>query len=135
MKLGGKKILLACGVVNAAIVLYHIAFLFFGMGENYDSRLPALTLAVAGVFVVFTAYTISGAGIIRRLPLMKPALAIPATIYTLYGLALLLQRAGILATPGTPDERNFLFGFFVAAGAIALGIGHFIGLRTADERA
>ena len=129
MQLNGTKILLGCAILNAAIVLYHIWFLFFGMGENYNPGLPSMTAAVAAIFLVFTAYALSGAGIIRRLPLLKTGLAIPATIYTLYGLALLLQR-----TTGGYDSGEIIARVVLGTGVLALGVAHFIGMRTAAGR-
>jgi hypothetical protein len=129
MKLEGKTILLACGILSAAIALYHVGFLAFSMGEEYDPRLPELTVTIALLFVVFSAYAFSGAGAVRRLPLLKAGLAVPAAIYTLYGTALLLQRAHVIPSPAELDWTNIVFGGVVGIGALALGIGHFIGLR------
>ena len=131
MRLDGRKILLGCGIISAAIALYHVGFFAFGMGEAYDPRLPAHTLAVAALFGVFAAYGLSGAGVIRRLPWLKFGLAIPATIYTLYGTGLLLQRMGIIASPAALDWTNIVVGSILGTGALTLGIAHFVGMRTA----
>jgi hypothetical protein len=51
----------------------------------------ALTLASAAIFLVFGLYALSGAGDLRRLPIMKIALAGVAVIYLLRGIGGLLE--------------------------------------------
>jgi hypothetical protein len=50
---------------------------------------PALiALAIAAILAVWAAYAFAGAGLIRRLPLMRTALVAIAIIYLLRGLVL-----------------------------------------------
>jgi hypothetical protein len=45
-----------------------------------------LTLAIVAVFVVWSGYGLSGAGVVRRLPLLRVGLYAIAVIYLLRGL-------------------------------------------------
>lgn len=66
---------------------------FFGAGEAMAAMseqglwYPAIvTAGIATVLFVWSAYAFSGAGMIRRLPLLKTALFIIGTIFLLRGL-------------------------------------------------
>ncbi|MGI9112095.1 MAG: hypothetical protein ACR2GT_07860 [Gaiellaceae bacterium] len=86
------------GWANLAIAAAHVIGLisartFFGwVGIEHEMRelaeqgaaLPyILTLITAGFFLVFGLYALSGAGELRRLPLLRPALILIAVIYVL----------------------------------------------------
>ncbi len=113
-----------------AIAILHLAIIFLGpeayvafgapdLGalEAQGSRTPdLLTLVLVVVFTVFGLYALSGAGTIRRLPLLAVGLIAIGTIYTLRGLGViaeLLQLAGGAAVPA----RQVLFSL------VSLGIG------------
>jgi len=96
--------LIAGGALSAAASLLHIAVIaggpswyrFFGAGEGMarlaerGSLTPTLvTLGIAGVLAIWSAYAFSGAGLIPRLPLMRTALVLISTIYLLRGLVLI----------------------------------------------
>ena len=80
---------------------------FFGAGEplarmaERGSPVPALvTMGIAIVLAIWAAYAFAGAGLIRRLPLMRTALVAISAIYLARGLIIvpvLLQ----------PDARPF----------------------------
>lgn len=91
------------GVLSAAAALIHLAIIaggpdwyrFFGAGEGMarmaelGSPTPALiTLAIAGLLFAWSAYAFAGAGLIRKLPLMRAALLAISAIYLLRGLVL-----------------------------------------------
>ncbi len=95
--------LIGAGVLSAAAAVLHLAVIaggpdwyrFFGAGEpmaraaERGSAAPAvLTLAIAVVLAVWAAYAFAGAGLIRRLPLMRTALVAITTVYLLRGLIL-----------------------------------------------
>src|SRR5688572_7141260 len=94
-------ILVAAG--SLAVTLLQIAILFvgpagyryFGAGDlaplaEQGSTLPALiTSLLVVLFATWGAYALSGAGVIRRLPLLRVALVLIAAIYTLRGLAVI----------------------------------------------
>ncbi len=88
------------GWSNIAIAAGHVigliwAWSFFGsVGIEEEMRelatqgvaLPyVLTLITAGAFVVFGLYALSGAGDLRRLPLLRACLASIAAVYILRG--------------------------------------------------
>jgi hypothetical protein len=96
--------LIAGGVLSAAASVLHLAVIvggpdwyrFFGAGEGMarlaeqDSWTPVLiTLGIAGVLAVWAAYAFSGAGLIRRLPLLRTALVLISAVYLLRGLVLI----------------------------------------------
>ncbi len=95
--------LIAGGVLSAVAALLHLAVIiggpdwyrFFGAGEGMarlaevGSPTPALiTLAIAALLSVSAAYAFAGAGLLRRLPLMRTALLTITSIYLLRGLVL-----------------------------------------------
>jgi hypothetical protein len=95
--------LVAGGVLSAAAALLHVAVIFggpdwyrfFGAGEGMarlaelGSSKPALiTLAIAAILSIWAAYAFAGAGLLRRLPLMRTALVAITGIYLLRGLVL-----------------------------------------------
>ena len=96
--------LVAAGMMSAAASFLHVAtiaggpewYRFFGAGEamaraaERGSPMPALvTAAIAFILLVWAAYAFSGAGLLRRLPLLRTALLLITAIYLLRGLALL----------------------------------------------
>lgn len=103
------------GVLSAAASVLHLAVIvggpdwyrFFGAGEDMarmaeqGSLIPTLvTLGIAGVLALWSAYAFAGAGLILRLPLMRTALVLISAIYLLRGLVLipafLLNPGGVL---------------------------------------
>ncbi len=95
--------LLAGGVLSALAAILHRAVIvggpnwyrFFGAGEGMarmaeQGRLEPIliTLAIAALLGIWAAYAFAGAGVIRRLPLMRTALVAISAIYLLRALAL-----------------------------------------------
>lgn len=95
--------LIAGGVLSALAALLHLTVIiggpawyrFFGAGEGMaraaerGSATPALiTLVIACTLALWAAYAFSGAGLIRRLPLLRTGLVVIAAIYLLRGLLL-----------------------------------------------
>lgn len=93
--------LVAGGWLSLAASALHIAVIaggpdwyrFFGAGEELarmaeqGSLVPAgITLVIALVLAVWAAYAFAGAGLIRRLPLMRTALVTITAIYLVRGL-------------------------------------------------
>ena len=132
-----NRFFLAAAALNAVAALLHLAcialgapwYRALGAGEAM-ARLAAaghprptlFALAVASVLLVWAGYALSGAGAIRRLPLLKPVLCAITAIYLLRGLgfvALMPYFAGNSLT------------FWVVSSAICLGLGllHLIGLK------
>jgi hypothetical protein len=98
----GNKLLIGGGISSLAIAVLHIAIIiigipayrsFGGVGDNFANMLEAgsvlptlLTSSVTLVFAIFGCYALSGAGAIRRLPLLRTGLIVVASIYLLRGL-------------------------------------------------
>jgi hypothetical protein len=99
------------GWLSLAAALLHVGVIiggpdwyrFFGAGEDMARMAerglwtPALiTLGIAIVLAIWAAYGFAGAGLIRRLPLMRTALVAISAVYLLRGLfiiPLMLQPA------------------------------------------
>ena len=93
--------LLIGGGLTALASLLHVAIIlsgpswyrFFGAGERM-ARLASrgavyptvLTAAIAVVLGIWSLYAYSGAGLIRRLPLLRPTLAAIAAVYFIRGI-------------------------------------------------
>ena len=97
-----NKLLLFAGVLSGVAALLHIAIIiggpqwyrFFGAGEDLalmaenGSWYPAvLTFSIAVVLLVWALYAFSGAGLIRRFPLLKIGLVVISALYLIRGLA------------------------------------------------
>lgn len=97
----GRRWLLCGGVLTGAASLLHLAIIaggpdwyrFFGAGERMarlaarGSPYPAvITVGIATILAVWALYALSGAGVIRRLPLLRLALALIAAIYLARGV-------------------------------------------------
>lgn len=104
----GAGWLTAAAMLSAAGAALHLAVIvggpdwyrFFGAGEEMarmaerGSPRPALiTLAIAAVLALWSAYALAGAGRIRRLPLMRTALLAITSVYLLRGLVVIPAAA------------------------------------------
>jgi len=97
----GKRLLVLGGSVTGVAALLHVAIIiggpdwyrFFGAGERMarlaarGSIYPAaITACIAVVLGVWALYAFSGAGVIRRLPLLRLALTTIAAVYLARGI-------------------------------------------------
>lgn len=85
------------------------------------------SLVIAGMLFIWSAYALSGAGLIRRLPLLRPVLAIVTGIFLLRGIGF------YFLVPYFPGNSPT---FWVVSSGICLVIGtvHLIGLRRTRAR-
>jgi len=129
--------LIAAASADAVAALLHLGcivfgapwYRFFGAGERMaelaeaGNRYPALiSSAIAAVLLAWSAYALSGAGVIGRLPLLRIALCAIAALLLLRGFAgvpLAFMRTG----------RPSAFWWWSSAICIAMGAVHLIGLR------
>ena len=137
LEIGGwTNIVLAAGHVVGLIWAYSV---FRAVGIEEDMRrlaeqggaaLPyVVTLVVAGGFLVFGLYGLSGAGVVRRLPLLRTALVSIAAVYVLRGT--LLGGVGAVAAGDAPQ-------IVFAAVALAIGLCYAygaLGLRRSHDAA
>ena len=99
-----NKSLLFGGILSLIAALLHISIIFGGpdwyrffgageemaiMAENGSWYPPLVTSGIALVLFIWALYAFSGAGIIRKLPLLRTGLVIISGIYLLRGLAII----------------------------------------------
>lgn len=99
-----NKLLIFSGSLSVIAALLHLAIImggpqwyrFFGAGEKMASlaeqgswRPAAVTFAIAVILFIWGLYAFSGAGLTRRLPLLKTGLVVISGIYLVRGLALI----------------------------------------------
>jgi len=132
----GSGWLIVGGGLSVAAAVAHLAciagggdwYRFFGAGEavaraaESGSPVPALmTLAIAGVLGIWAAYAFSGAGRIRRLPLLRTGLVVISAVYLLRGSALFMP-----ATLGRQDLSS-VFILWSSAIVLVYGLAYAIG--------
>lgn len=127
--------LTAAGGLSAVAALLHLAciiggpdwYRFFGAGEGMarmaekGSLYPAtVTFGIAAILAIWSAYAFAGAGLLRRLPLMRTALLVITVIY--------LGR-GLVLVPMLAFRPDLVGGFAVWSSLIVLvyGITHAVG--------
>ena len=131
--------LVAGGVLSAIAALLHLAVIAGGadwyravgageemahMAERGLLRPALITVAIAALLALWSAYAFAGAGLIRRLPLMRTALVTISAIYLLRGLApipLLVLR---------PDMLD-AFALWSSLIVLAYGVAYAVGTRRA----
>ena len=124
------------GVLSLAAALLHLAVIvggpdwyrFFGAGEamaRADERgswTPALmTLGIAAVLSVWAAYAFAGAGLIRRLPLIRTALVAISAVYLARGLFIL--DPSLFRRP----DLSSSFMFWSSAVVLVYGLAYAVG--------
>jgi hypothetical protein len=131
----GERWLIAAALLSAAAAILHLAVIaggpdwyrFFGAGEEMarmaerGSPVPALvTLCIAAVLAAWSAYALSAAGKIRRLPLMRTALVAITAVYLLRGLILLPALA---INPGKVEAFDLWSSLIVLVYGIVYAVG------------
>jgi hypothetical protein len=128
--------LLAGGILSALAAVLHLAiiaggpswYLFFGAGRRmawlaaHHSPRPALiAIAIAAMLALWSAYALSGAGVIRRLPLLRLGLVTITAIY-------LLRAAALPFMLGHMPGRTPAFLVWSSVVVLVYGIVHTVGL-------
>ena len=115
--------LMHVGVIIVGPSWYHL----FGAGERFVRAaqagrwFPALfTAGIALVLAAWAAYALSAAGVIGRLPMLRPALIGITSIYLLRGFL------GPWALAGTGRSRRFII--ISSAICVVYGLVHLFGL-------
>lgn len=129
------------GILSFAVALLHIAIIFigapayryFGAGEDMataaesGSAVPAvLTLVLAAIFAIWGFYGLSGAGVIRQLPLLKITLILIGAIYTLRGFAVVQQLFQIATSSLAVAPREIVFSVV----SLIIGLAYLTGTRS-----
>jgi len=133
-----KNIFLISGaILNAIAALLHLACIYFGaplfrflgteaMAKMYESGNIAHPIIVcvilATILFSWSAYTLSGAGVIRKLPLLRFALIGITLVYLIRGLVF------PFITPYFP-ENSMLFWYCSSLIVFTFGLIHFIGIK------
>ncbi len=132
-----NKFLILAALCSGAAALLHLGciifggdwYRFFGAGEQMAQMAEAghiyptiVTLIIAGLLTIWSLYALSGAGIIIRLPLLRPALCLIAAIYLLRGVIF------IPLMPMFPDNSTT---FWILSSLICLvfGLVYALGIR------
>ncbi|CAA9322740.1 hypothetical protein AVDCRST_MAG84-1444 [uncultured Microcoleus sp.] len=129
------------GILSFAVALLHVVIIFIGApayryfsaGEDMakaaesGSAFPAvLTLVLVAVFATWGFYGLSGAGVIRRLPLLKIALILIGAVYTLRGVAVFQQFFQIVTSSAEVAPREIVFSLV----SLVIGLAYLIGTVT-----
>ena len=136
MKAPGRILLLVAAGSSAAVALLHLAILVMGPpwyrwfgARSLAAQIEGgsvlgpvlLTVAVAAVFVVWAGYGLSGAGVVRRLPLLRIGLYTIAVIYLLRGFQVVLEVPA--AAQGKLPARFAVFSAYSALAGILYLLG------------
>ena len=133
----GRNLLLAAGALDILAALIHLAaivggpswYRVLGAGEGFARAAargriePHLyTTGIAAVLLVWAAYAFSGAEMIGRLPLLRPALIAIAAIY--------LVRAAVFPAmmAMAPGRWSLTFMLTTSGIVVVMGLLHAIGL-------
>ncbi|MBA2338952.1 MAG: hypothetical protein H0V88_01030 [Pyrinomonadaceae bacterium] len=134
----GNQWLKLGGILSFAVALLHVVIIFvgasayryFGAGEDMattaesGSAFPAvLTLFLVAMFAIWGFYGLSGAGVVRRLPLLKIALILIGAVYTLRGVAVFQQLFQIATSSAEVAPREVVFSLV----SLVIGLAYLIG--------
>ena len=112
---GGAQALVVGAMLSGVAALAHLAcivigpraYRFMGAGERMARAAEAgrlrptvVTLAIAAALLVWSAYALSGAGVVRALPFTKQGLSIISAIYLARAVGFPLLR------PAFPENSN-----------------------------
>lgn len=119
--LAGLFVLAASLAHLACIVIGAKAYRLMGAGERMARAVEAgrikptlVTLAIAGVLLVWALYAFSGAGLLPPLPLTKPALSLISAVFLARAIAFPWLR------PSFPENSTT---FWLVSSGICLVIG------------
>jgi hypothetical protein len=138
-----STLLILAGALSFCAAIFQAAIAFvpewsaaFGAGDALVSNPPLLLilgLLVALLLVIFGLYGLSGAGAIRRLPLLRPGLLVIGMLYILVGINFpfqVLALLGILPSAGPIPITIVL----VSLGALVAALAYLIGAAASWKR-
>jgi putative oxidoreductase len=138
-----SSLLILAGVLSFCAAIFQVVIAFvpewsaaFGAGDALASNPPLLLtlgLLVGLLLVIFGLYGFSGAGVIRRLPLLRPGLFVIGLLYILVGINFpfqLLAMLGILPSSGPIP----IYLLLVSCGAFIAALAYLIGLAVSWKR-
>ena len=136
MRAHPNHLLALAAALSTIAALLHLECIYFGgpwyrvmgagermarLAESGSSYPTVVTLFIACVLFIWALYALSGAGAIRRLPLLRPILTAITAVYLIRGFALLPLMSVI---PG----RSLDFWLWSSATCAVFGIVHAVGL-------
>ncbi len=131
--------LVVAGAGSLAASILHLAciaggpdwYRFFGAGERMARMAArghwyptAVTLGIAAILAVWALYAWSAAGLIRKLPLLRPVLCAIAGVYLLRALTFVPLQS---LFPG----NSAAFWYWSSGICLGMGLLHAVGLRQA----
>ena len=132
-----SSLLILAGILSFCAAIFQAVIAFvpewsaaFGAGDALVSNsllLLTLGLLVALLLVIFGLYGLSGAGVIRRLPLLRLGLLVIGLLYSMVGVNFIFQMLamlGILPSAGLMPIYQLLVSF----GALVAALAYLIGL-------
>ena len=126
-----------CAAIFQAVIAFVPAWsAAFGAGDALVSNSPLLLtlgLLVALLLVIFGFYGLSGAGVIRRLPLLRPGLFVIGLLYSMVGVNFIFQMLALLGIlPSAGPIPIYLL--LVSFGALVAALAYLIGLAVNWKR-
>jgi hypothetical protein len=126
----GGALSFCAAVFQAAIGFVPAWSAAYGASDALVSNPPLLMMSavlVALLLVVFGLYGLSGAGVIRRLPLLRTGLLVIGILYMLVGINFVFQLLVVLgimpsAQPVPVHQMLISFGAFVASLSYLVGL-------------
>ena len=133
----GSALLLLAAIFSGLAALAHVGvviggpawYRFFGAGEGMarlaesGSWYPALiTLGIAGVLAVWSAFALSAAGLLPALPYSKVVLTAITSVYLLRGVG------GFVLAAVAPGGNSPAFWAWSSAICLLIGVVHALGL-------
>jgi len=129
--------LIIAAALSAIAAILHIGCIIFGaswyrfmgageqmarLAEQRSLEPTLITSAIALVLFIWSAYALSAAGIIRKLPLLRTGMVIITAIYLLRGLGGFF----LIKMPGENSPEFWLWSSLIC---IIYGVFHFLGLK------
>ena len=129
-------LLLIAGILSFAVAIFQLVIsvvpewsAFFGAGDTLVSNPPLLLLAGIGMTIVFAIcgfYGLSGAGVIRRLPLLRLGVFFIGGVYIFRGIPVIFQILSKLDL--LPSEVGAsLLSFYTSLVSLVIGIVYWAG--------
>ncbi len=140
----GRRWLDAAALLSFVVAAVHLgaiavgprAYDYLGAGDlgrmaERGSTTPALvTAGLTGIFAVFGVYALSGAGRVRRLPLLVGVLVAIGIVYTLRGALFPFEVAALLKGTASFPPRFAVF----SAASLFIGLAYLTGTARAWGR-
>ena len=136
MPASGRTLLLVGAALNLGLAALHLiiifvgapAYLYFGaaslaqMAEAGSAEPALITFGLAGIFVAFALYALSGAGIVGRVPFLTSGLVSIGILFTLRGLIVVVDVARLITGAGYPIRQTVF-----SSAALVIGLVYLLG--------